>query len=77
MGLAAKILDWFRRRQEAERLARAEADNLIRAYGDLAYRIARRYEVDIKSSSGTTYEGRSPDHWRRVARLIAKGTDAP
>jgi len=67
------MFGWFRRRREAARLAQEDADALIRDHGDDAYRIARTFERDVVWRDGTTHQGRTPAHWRRVARiLIAK-----
>ena len=41
------MLRWFRRRREAGRLARADADALVRGPGEEAYRMARGFERDV------------------------------
>ena len=68
------MLEWFRRRQAAARLAQADADALVRGHGGEAYRLARTFERDVVLSDGTTHQGRTPAHWRRVALLVAKMT---
>lgn len=70
MGLLKNVLDWLQRRNEVDRLAQADAHVLAQAYGDMAYRVARRFERDVTSTDGTVHEGRTADHWRRVAALI-------
>ena len=63
-----------RRRREAARLARADADALVRGHGEEAYRLARTFERDVNLPDGTTHQGRTPAHWRRVAILVARMT---
>jgi hypothetical protein len=58
---------WLRRRRQAERLAQADAEALIRDHGAEAYREARQRERDVILPDGTTHAGRMPAHWRRVA----------
>ena len=65
---------WLRRRWEAARLANADAEALIRDHGGAAYWEARRRERDVILPDGTTHQGRTPAHWRRVALLVAKMT---
>ena len=66
------ILRWLRRRQDARRLAQADAEALIRDYGAAAYREARERERDVILPDGTTHAGRTPAHWRRVALIVAR-----
>jgi hypothetical protein len=68
------MLRWFRRRQEAHRLAQADAEALIRDHGAEAYREARERERDVILTDGTTHAGRTPEHWRRVALIVARMT---
>jgi hypothetical protein len=72
---ARAVLSWFRRRTETDRLARVDADALIRDEGDEAYREARRRERDVILPDGTTHQGRTPAYWRQVALIIAKRTN--
>ncbi len=57
------MLQWLRRRQQAER------DHGVEAYGQ-----ARQRERDVILPDGTTHAGRTPAHWRRVALIVAKRT---
>jgi hypothetical protein len=68
------MLRWLRRRQEARRLAQADAEALIRDHGAEAYREARERERDVILTDGTTHAGRKPEHWRRVALIVARMT---
>ena len=68
------MLGWLRRRRAAKRLALADADALIRDEGINAYSEARRRERDVVLPDGSTHAGRSPDHWRRVALVVANRT---
>ena len=68
------MLSWLRRRQEAHRLARADAEALIRDHGSEAYSEARRRERDVILRDGTTHAGRTPAYWRRVALIVARMT---
>src|SRR5271167_4374517 len=68
------MLQWLRRRRQAERLAQADAEALIRDHGAEAYREARERERDVILTDGTTHAGRTPAHWRRVALIVAKRT---
>jgi len=61
------VLQWLRRRQEAHRLAQADAEALIRDHGAGAYSEARQYEYEASSDAMVK-------HWRRVALAIAKKT---
>jgi hypothetical protein len=65
------ILRWFRRRQEADRFAEADAEALIRDHGTEAYGQARQRERDVILPDGTTHAGRTPAHWRRAAIIVA------
>jgi hypothetical protein len=55
-------------------LVRADAEALVHEYGDQAYDEARRRERDLILPDGTTHQGRTPRHWRRVALSVAKIT---
>ena len=66
------MLQWFRRRRQAERLAQADAEALIRDHGTEAYGEARQRERDVVLPGGTTHAGRTPAHWRRVALIVAR-----
>ena len=68
------MLRWLRRRQQAQRLAQADAEALIRDHGAEAYGEARQRERDVILPDGTTHAGRTPAHWRRVALIVAKRT---
>ena len=68
------MLQWLRRRQEARRLAKADAEALIRDHGGEAYSEARQRERDVVLSDGTTHAGRTPAHWRSVALIVARIT---
>jgi hypothetical protein len=68
------MLGWLRRRQDARRLAQADAEALIRDHGVEAYREARERERDVILTDGTTHAGRTPVHWRRVALIAARMT---
>ena len=65
---------WLHRRREAARLANADAEALIRDHGAAAYWEARRRARDVILPDGTTHQGRTPAHWRRVALVVAKRT---
>ena len=62
------------RRSRSGLLASADADALIRDHGAEAYQEARRRERDVVLPNGTTHQGRTPAHWRRVALIVAKRT---
>ena len=68
------MFGWLRRRRAAERLAQADADALIHDEGINAYSEARRRERDVVLPDGSTHAGRPPEHWRRVALIVAKRT---
>ncbi len=68
------MLQWLRRRRQAERLAQADAEALVRDHGAEAYREARERERDVILSDGTTHAGRTPAHWRRVALIVGRLT---
>ena len=68
------MLAWLRRRRQADRLAQADAEALIRDHGGEAYTEARQRERDVILPDGTTHAGRTPAHWRRVALIVAKRT---
>ncbi len=44
---------------------------LIRDHGGEAYGEARRRERDVVLPDGTTHSGRTSEHWRRVALIVA------
>ena len=69
-----EMLSWLRRRHQAERLAQADAEALIRDHGVEAYSEARQRERDVILPDGTTHAGRTPAHWRRVALIVARRT---
>jgi hypothetical protein len=48
------MLRWLRRRQEARRLAQADAEVLFRGHGAEAYREAREREPDVILPGGTS-----------------------
>jgi hypothetical protein len=66
------MLQWLRRRRQAERLAQADAEALVRDHGAEAYREARERERDVILPDGTTHAGRTPAHWHRVALIVAR-----
>ncbi len=68
------MLQWVRRRQEARRLAQADAEALVRGHGADAYAEARWRERDVILPDGTTHAGRAPEHWGRVALIVARMT---
>jgi len=68
------MLQWLRRRRQAERLAQADAEALVRDHGGEAYSEARQRERDVILPDGTTHAGRTPAHWRRVALIVAHMT---
>ena len=68
------MLRWLRRRWEARRLAEADAEALIRDHGGRAYIEAHWRQRDAILTDGTTYGGRTREHWRRVALIVAKRT---
>jgi len=68
------IQQCLRGRQQAERLAQADAAALIRDHGAKAYGEARHRERDVVLPDGTTHAGRTPAHWRRVALILARMT---
>jgi hypothetical protein len=72
---ARAVFLWFRLRPETDRLARIDADVLMRDEGNEAYWEARRRERDVVLADGTTHQGRTPGYWRRVALIIAKRTN--
>ncbi len=68
------MLSWLRRRGQAQQLAQADAEALIRDHGAEAYGEARQRERDVVLPDGTTHAGRTPAHWRRVALIVARMT---
>ena len=74
MKLAWNHLRWLRSRKDAERLALADAAALIRDEGEQAYWEARRRERDTVLPDGSTHAGRTVEHWRRVALIVAERT---
>jgi hypothetical protein len=65
------MLQWLRRRQEARRLAQADAEALIRDHGAGAYSEARQRQRDVVLPDGTTHAGPTRSHWQRVALIVA------
>jgi len=63
--------------RQAERLAKADAEALIRDHGAQAYGEARQRERDVILPDGTTHAGRTPAHWRRdrTYHLRARGDE--
>jgi len=68
------VLQWLRRRQDARRLAQADAEALIRDHGAEAHSEARQRERDVILPDGTTRAGRTPGARRRVALIVARMT---
>jgi hypothetical protein len=68
------MLQRLRRRQDARRVAQADAEALIRDHGAEAYREARQCERDVVLPDGTTHADRTSAHWRRVALIVARKT---
>ena len=56
---ALEMPSWFRRRRQAERLAQADAEALIRDHGGEAYVEARQRKRDMILPDGTTHAGGS------------------
>ena len=56
------------------RLLQADAEALICEHGAEAYVEARRRQRDAVLPDGTTHQGRTAAHWRRVALRVAKLT---
>jgi hypothetical protein len=54
--------------------AQADAEALILDHGAEAYGEARYRERDVILPDGTTHAGRTPEHWRRVALIVARAT---
>ena len=69
------MLQWLRRRRQAQRLAQADAEALIRDHGAEAYSEARQRESGVILPDVTTHSGRTPARWRRVALVVARMTD--
>jgi hypothetical protein len=73
MICAQLIAMWLLATRPSRRTAcGGDADALVRGHGDDAYRLARTFERDVVLPDGTTHQGRTPAHWRRIALLIAK-----
>jgi len=71
------MFKWFRRHREAARRAPADADALVRKYGDDALCMARRLEESALLAvlaDMAPIHGRTPEQWRRVAHLIEQST---
>jgi hypothetical protein len=66
------MLIWLWRRRQAARQAQADADAMVRQYGDDAYSVASRCELWALLGEGMPYRDRTPSQWRRVALLIEK-----
>ena len=77
-GKELDVFNWFRRRRrEAAGLAHADADALVRKYGDNAYRMAHHFEDEALLAllaDMAPVQGRTPAQWRRIAYLIALNT---
>ena len=56
-------MQWLLRRRQAERLAQADAEVLIRDHGAEAHGEARQRERNVTLPDGTTHAGRTPAHW--------------
>ena len=69
-----EMLRWLRRRREAERLAQADAEALIRDHGGRAYAEAGWPQRDAILPDGRTCAGRTRAHWQRVAQIVAQMT---
>jgi hypothetical protein len=68
------VFNWFQRRREGTRLAHADAEALVRTYGDDAHQMARQFENEALLAllaDVAPLRGRTPPQWRRVAHLIA------
>jgi hypothetical protein len=45
---------------------------MIRDHGAEAYSKTRQRERDVVLPDGTTHAGRTPAHWRRFAKIVAR-----
>ncbi len=61
------MLSWLSRRERARQIE-AEADSLVRVYGQQAYAMARRREDEASSV-------RMSEQWIRIARAVACKTE--
>ena len=68
------MIRWLQRRREIERLAKADADVLVRDYGADAFWEARYRESAGIQLDVATHQIRTPAHWRRVALIVARRT---
>jgi hypothetical protein len=70
MGAVTRADDasWLRRRQEAHRLAQADAEALIRDHGAEAHREERERDRDVTMPDGTT--PRRPDAGALASRSL-------
>ena len=68
------MIRWLQRRREIERLAKADADGLIRDYGADAFWEARYRESAGIQLDVATHQIRTPARWRRVAVIVARRT---
>lgn len=68
------MLRWFRERKAASSLVQADAQALIRDHSKAAYFEARRRQRDLAPPDDATHPGRTPEHWRKVALVVAKLT---
>jgi hypothetical protein len=66
------LIDWVKQRQNAARLAHADAAALIFAKGGTAYAEARRRERVSLLTVCEPDDHRDRTHWRRVAGIIEK-----
>jgi len=65
--------DWLRRRRARVRLAEADADALMKGYGDRAYEEVRRRAREADQQ--TVIDGnRDRGHWQRVSKILWKRT---
>ena len=64
------MLQWLRRRRQAERLAKADAEALIRDHGGEAYGEARQRERDVILPDGTTQDAAA-----RTTAAASRGVD--
>ena len=64
---------WSHLQQESARLAVADAEELIQAFGDEAYEAARLRTQEARWG-GRVARGRSAKHWYRVRHVIGHRT---
>jgi hypothetical protein len=62
---------WLDRRRRRAALVEADADDLMKGFGDEAYDVARTRARE--QDQGVILDAnRPPDHWRKVGAVIAK-----